>query len=64
VFSCSSWTCEPTLRKHPNHTILAYGQWEKIWSMLSSALQASGAGVRMVLQPMPSPPIWSPKPIS
>jgi hypothetical protein len=30
VFSCSSWTCEPTLRKHPNHTILAYGQWEKI----------------------------------
>jgi hypothetical protein len=46
VFSCGSWSCEPTLCKQPSHTILAYGQWERIWSTLSFACRqvAQGSG--------------------
>jgi hypothetical protein len=44
--SCGSWSCEPTLLKQPNQTILAYGHCVRIWSTLSSSCRqvAQGSG--------------------
>lgn len=30
VFSCGSWSCEPTLLKQPNQTIFAYGHCDRM----------------------------------
>jgi hypothetical protein len=44
VFSCGSWSCDPTLLKQPNQTNLAYGHCDRIWSTLSSSWRQVAQG--------------------